>query len=162
MSPCVDITKELLCVKGCGITELPSGLQGDMSVTKIDCSGGWVIGYETALNALRNRLKSYEVSASTLPHKTKKHLIENCPQTIIDNLTSIFEGYYVNKDCKCPGGIMERMTEQQMELVIEASLMGKTIMQQKYGSGKIEEKTDIFWDFENYYYFVKDCKCQEK
>lgn len=88
VSPSVDTQTELLVVDG-ELMELPTWMRGDITKIEIDCSPGWPIFYPTALDAIHNMLRPYEISASSLPWKTKKHLTTN--------LTSAVRSQFVDK-----------------------------------------------------------------
>jgi hypothetical protein len=68
-----DVTAEILIADG-NIIPLPDGIQGDVRMTDIDCSGSWTVFYPSARAAIMAKLTLGEIEKSGLPVRTKKHL----------------------------------------------------------------------------------------
>lgn len=75
--------------------ETPVIINGESAGTMIDmdCSGSWSIWYTTAKAALMARLKKEEINESSLPEITKKHLLKNETQKVLDCLNDVIEAY---------------------------------------------------------------------
>jgi hypothetical protein len=76
-----------------GLYPVPDGVPADISVTDMDVSGGWVIWYEHAADAIDNRLSPADIARAALPKRTKQHLLL-CPAAeiaAVREVISIFE-----------------------------------------------------------------------
>lgn len=73
----------------------PVIIDGEKAGTMIDmdCSGGWSIWYTTAKAALTGRLTQNEITESSLPGMTKRHLLKNETQRVLDCLKDVIEAY---------------------------------------------------------------------
>ena len=87
-----DVSKELLAL-GEDVITLPDGIKGNVQQTEMDCSGGWSIFFESARQALEERLTVDKIEASSLPRQTKQHLLKNETENVIDALKDVIEAY---------------------------------------------------------------------
>lgn len=93
LSTIKDEKSELLVDDDHNILPLPAGIKGDIEVTQMDCSGAWSIFYQTAKEALENRLTGKEIEESTLIDPVKQHLLKNQTNSVLDALSDVIEAY---------------------------------------------------------------------
>lgn len=87
----VDKTTNLIKL-GNDFQELPDGIRGDVEMTEVDCSMSWTIWFDTAAEAINNRLDPVEIQRSSLPDVAKKHLkIET--NDVITRVTEVIDVY---------------------------------------------------------------------
>jgi hypothetical protein len=87
-----DKTSELLTT-GNDVITLPKGIKGNTQQIEMDCSGSWSIFYDSASEALNNRLSIDKIQHTMLPALTKNHLQKNETPNDIDNLLDVIEAY---------------------------------------------------------------------
>lgn len=93
LSPIKDKKSEFLVDGDNNIMNLPAGIKGDIGVTQVDCSGAWSIFYQTAKEAIENRLTGNEIAESTLIDPVKQHLLKNQTLLVLDALSDVIEAY---------------------------------------------------------------------
>lgn len=93
LSPIVDETYEMLLDGEGNQVILPEGIKGEIGVTEMDCSGSWVIWYNSAKEALSARLTRDEVEQSSLPEIFRQHFMKNETGQVIDALNDVIETY---------------------------------------------------------------------
>jgi len=92
VTPCVAVPAE----SGADITLMPvppDSVEPDITITDIDCSGGWAIWYETAHEALAARLPAHKIRHAKLPRKCIDHLTIHETAEDIDRLREVIEAY---------------------------------------------------------------------
>ena len=67
-----DKSCELLAVGD--LMPLPPGLEGDITMTEIDCTGSHAVWFESASDAIEDMLCAEEILRASLPRKTIAHL----------------------------------------------------------------------------------------
>ena len=92
VSPSKNKTIELLNFDGVEPLVLPSGIKGNVSATSMDCSGSWTIFFDSAMEALNQRLTTDEIN-ETMPDVYKRHLLKNETQSVLDSLRYVLEAY---------------------------------------------------------------------
>jgi hypothetical protein len=76
------------------LTILPSGiLGGDITCLDLDPSVGWAIWFATAKEAMQERLTRDQIIKSTLPSRTRDHLLKNETFDIIGKVMEVIEVY---------------------------------------------------------------------
>lgn len=88
-----DEKYEMLIDGGGNKIILPNGIKGDIEVTEIDCSGSWTIWYPTARQCVMMRIKNSEITQSSLPDVTKRHLLLAETDHVINCLNDVIEAY---------------------------------------------------------------------
>lgn len=87
-----DKSSELFAT-GKDVIVLPKGIVGNTQQIEMDCSGSWSIFYNSAKDALNNRLSVDKIKSSQLPDLTKAHLLKNETPDVIDHLMDVIEAY---------------------------------------------------------------------
>ena len=80
---------------GKDITILPKGIKGEVSLTSLDCSGSWSIWYQSALEALDNKLTRRQIQDLHLPHNGQDHLWRNETDEVMLRVHETVETYNI-------------------------------------------------------------------
>lgn len=80
-------------IAGDNILEVPRGVEADVVLTSMDCSGSWSIFYNTAADAMRYRLDINEIATASLPKKSKDHLLIFDTVNNRDKLMEVINAY---------------------------------------------------------------------
>lgn len=90
--PAKDREYQIMLI-GDNILALPDGIQGELTMSEIDCSVGWAIYYESPQQALQERLTYHEI-VTYLPGRIKKHLLTTELPDVRDNVWDAIEAYF--------------------------------------------------------------------